>query len=241
LPSYILPIFPALAVLVAALFEEALDMETTPGWIEGAIMGLVFLFIAALFVVKKPELIRDLTVPPASLALTEAGGIALLLGVGVFILVGAWGMRHSAACFGGILLVHVLLWTSLASLAAVMDPYYSAERIGHWLRLNAGPGQFVVGYGVSWEDHLQTLVFYARRRVAVYGSPGELSLGVLHDPEASKWFVAESEADAALERLAPSDWVVTEEGHWSHMQDIPLGTYFRPIMHVGRLWLLQRV
>lgn len=241
LPAYLLPIFPALALLVAQRFEEDFEAETLPPWLRGGVVALIGLFIVALMLLKRPQTIPDLLAPPASLILAQSGFIGLVLGFGVFIFVGIWGMRRSAACFGGVLLVHVFLWTLLASMASGIDPYYSAESIGLWLRANAAPDQKVISYGVSYENRLQTLGFYARRRVAIYGDPGEFSLGQAHDPDSAGWFASEPEADAAIGRVAPGSWVVTDDEHWRRLHDLGLQPNFHPVIHSGRLWLAQRV
>lgn len=240
LPAYILPIFPTMALLLAESFEEAFQDNHMPRWLEGGLVALIVTFVLGLWILKWPHGLRLLASPPASLLIAQSGMVALLLGLGVFILVGVWGMRRSDACFGGILIVSVLLWTSLSALAGAIDPYYSAERIGQWLRLNAPASQRIVTYGVSFENRLQTLVFYSRRRVAVYGDPGELTLGLSHDPEAAAWSVPEPGADAAIGRVSAGTWVVTDDEHWMRLSDLGLANEFKALMHQGRLWLLQK-
>ena len=241
LVAYVLPVFPAMALLVAGHFEESMDEETLPRWMTGGLITLIGLFIAGLILLKCPLPIQALQEPPANGLLAQSGWTALILGFGVFIFVGVWGMRRTMPCFGGILLMHVLLWTSLASLAGVMDPYCSSRAIAEWLRLNARPDQQIVAFGESYEDHLQTLGFYTRRRIAIYGEAGEMSLGAAHDPEAAQWFVPTPEAEAAVVRVPSGTWVVTEEGHWSHLQALGLASGFRALQHTGRLWLLQKI
>ncbi|MFA5975464.1 MAG: phospholipid carrier-dependent glycosyltransferase [Elusimicrobiota bacterium] len=241
LPPYILPLFPALALLTAAIFDEAFSEERLPGWMRGGIIALIALFVTALWIIKWPHWVPALNELPASLAIAQSGWVGLLLGLGVLVFVGIGGMRRTVPGFGGILLVHVLLWSSVASLASSLDAYYSTQRLGAYLREQAQPQDRIVGYGVSYDNRLQTLAFYARRRIVVFGDAGELSLGLSHDPEASQWLVSETAADDAFRQMAKGTWVVTDEEHWNHLVSLGLSPAFERVMDQGRLRLLHHL
>lgn len=241
LPPYVLPIFPALALLAAAVFEKTIPAERTPRWMEGGLMALGLLWVASLVLMKWPHLLPALHRPPASWAIAQSGWVGLLLALGVFVLAGAWSLRNSGLCFGGILLAQALLWPNVGSLASALNPYYSTQSLGEFLRGHAQPQDRIIGYRVSYENRLQTLAFYARRRIAVFGDPGELSLGMAHDPEAAQWFVPEDQADQAIRLVPRGTWVVTNEEHWNRLKSLGLQAAFETVQRQGRLWLLHRL
>lgn len=129
--SCILPVFPALALLTGNAFEEALSGEAMPGWVQGGIVSLVVLFSMGLLIIKVPLPFAFFRAPPVAAFLHAAGLLGILLGLGVFVLVGVWGMRDTWAAFGGLLVVQVLLLTSINSAALALDPYFSARDLGH--------------------------------------------------------------------------------------------------------------
>jgi 4-amino-4-deoxy-L-arabinose transferase-like glycosyltransferase len=241
LVSYILPIVPALALLVGAAFEDALDEENLPAWVERGVAGLIAIFIGGLVVLKFPQAAPLFKDPAAAVFHAHSDALALILGIGVFILVGVWGMRDSAACLGGVMIVQVLLLSMLSSLSPILDPYLSNRGIAHVLSLQAAPEDRIVGYGVSYENALQSLPFYTKRRMAVFGDVGELETGRDHAEDAGEWFTPEAGAPAALSEMPVGTWVVTNEEHEKVLSQAGVAQTFEPAAREGPLLLLHKI
>jgi len=250
LAGYILPVFPAAAILIAAEFDEACREESMPRWLGGGLAALIVLYSLFLILLKWPRPLSFLSDPATQALLSQSGMLPLVLGLGIFIFVGVWGMRQVLTCFGGVMLVQVLLLTTLSSLTAQLDPYFSTRLLAETISERAGPQDRIVAYGVSYENSLQTLPFYAQRRVAVFGDPGELTLGRDHTPDAARqtsgearqeaaaWFASEESAQAALLREPAGFWGVTDEEHWGALQQVSAS--FEKIDEQGHLVLFQR-
>jgi hypothetical protein len=139
------------------------------------------------------------------------------------------------------MVVQVFVLTTLATLAGTLDPYLSTRALAMTLRERAQPLERIVGYGVSYENVLQTLPFYAGRRVMVLGPAGELELGAGHDPAAGDWFAPEETAQETLLRQSAGTWGVTDEEHWKTLSPAGGGNLFELIQREGRLILFQKV
>ncbi len=241
LVGYILPVLPALALLCGRAFEETLEDPQAPPWVERGVLALVLLHAAALCVLKLPcaaPLFQD---PVASAFRAHSDALSLILGLIVFILVGVWGMRQSVASLGGIMMAQVLLLSTLASLAINLDPFMSNKGLARALSLRAKPEERVVAYGVSYENVLQTLPFYTKRRLSVFGDAGELSTGRDQAPEDSDWFSAEPTAMDALSKMPEGTWVITNEEYLKGLSQKGLADAFEPAGREGRLLLLHKV
>src|SRR5262249_32249454 len=98
LVGYILPVLPALALLCGNLLDENLDAPGMPQWMELGVAALIFIFVAGLCTLKFPEAQVFFTDPVAAALRAHGDALGVMLGIGVFILVGVWGMRKPAAC-----------------------------------------------------------------------------------------------------------------------------------------------
>ena len=137
-------------------------------------------------------------------------------------------------------MVQVLLLAALSSLSVQLDPFLSSRTLAGIVQERSQPSDKVIVYGVSYENHLQTLPFYARRRVAVYGDPGELDLGSRHATDAAAWFAPENAALEALLHEPAGTWGITDEEHWSALEQGPSGNLFDKIAQEGKLLLFQK-
>lgn len=239
--AYVLPIYPAAALLIAFEFDQACAQEPMPDWLGKGVACLIVLFIVLLALLKWPRELSFLSDPMIHIVWAQSGTFALVLGFGVFILVGVWGMRQTLACFGGIVVVQVLLLAALSSLSTQLDPFLSSRTLAEIVRQRSRPDERVAVYGVSYENHLQTLPFYAKRRVAVYGDPGELELGRDHAADAPAWFAPEGVAALdALFREPAGTWVLSDAEHWVAVEQSPSGNFFNKVAQEGRLLLFQK-
>ena len=241
LVGYLLPIFPALALLVGAAFQEALEEQHLPSWIQGGVVVLILLLVGGLAVLKMPRAAVLFSEPVAAAFHFRADTLSLMLGFGVFILVGVWGMRQTWACLGGMMIVQVLLLSTLSSLAPTLDPYLSNRGLARTLALATKPDERIVAYSVSYEDVLQSLPFYTGRRIVIEGNPGELELGRQHAEDAGDWFLADPGALDALRALPGGSWVVTSEEAAKYMKAAGSLDSLDPVAREGTLLLFHKV
>jgi 4-amino-4-deoxy-L-arabinose transferase-like glycosyltransferase len=241
LAGYLLPIFPALALLAGAAFDEILDDENLPSWMQWGIACLITLFVAGLCLLKIPQAVKIFNDPSALAVHAQADVPALILGFGVFVLVGVWGMRRAWACLGGIMLTQVLLLSTFGTLALTLDPYLSNRGLARVLAQRARPEDRVVAYGLSYEDVLQSLPFYLRRRIVVEGKPGELELGRENAADAADWFWTDPGAQDGLRNLPSGDWVVTSEDAAKYLRQAGSLDPFELIAGEGSLLLFHKI
>ncbi|HVO33706.1 MAG TPA: phospholipid carrier-dependent glycosyltransferase [Elusimicrobiota bacterium] len=238
--GYVLPIIPALALLLAAEWEEAMDVKPAPRWMSWGIGALILFLSACLVALKGPLQMHEIADPILARLAARSGGLGLALGMDVFILVGVWGMREAVSCFGGILVAQSLLLCSVAAVAPALDTYLSVRQIGETLHERALPEDRVATYGVSYEDVMQSLPFYAQRRVLVLGEPGELALGLSHASDAADWYVPPERAAEALSQLPGGSWIVTGAEHAEQLLQGPSGESYTLVQSQGPYRLLQK-
>jgi hypothetical protein len=111
-----------LALLLAAKFDEALDADvrtseaSMPTWVAGGLCTLVVLFSAGLIALKVPGIFSRF--PETLFEYLQTNVISIVLGVGIFVLIGVWGMRRTWAALVGIGVAQVMIILAcLASLA----------------------------------------------------------------------------------------------------------------------------
>jgi 4-amino-4-deoxy-L-arabinose transferase-like glycosyltransferase len=243
LVGYMAPVFPALALLVANELDQSLSDETTPimpAWVGRGIAALILVLVIALVLVKLPPDVLNFDGPEWPLIRDQGGLLAMVLGLGVFILVGAWGMRQTLTCIGGVMLVQVLLLTSASSLAPELNAYESTRTIAERAAARIAPGETLVAYGANYENVLQSLPFYLRRRIPVLGPYGELALGQQQDNSTGAWFVPEDQMTSALMAMPAGTWGVTDAEHWQALRQTAPPESFQMISQDGRLLLFRK-
>jgi len=240
LPSYMLPVFPALALLIARFFEERLDAPETARSILWGLDAFILFFMSLLVLLKWVPGPAFLTDPLVTTLIEHGSLLALILALCVLILVGVWGMRKPAVAFGGILATQVIFLSSLAAVAPVLDPWLSTQTLAQIIATRAAPADRVVVYGVSYETYTQSLAFYTQRRIAIYGPPGELSLGKEHAADAADWFAEGEAANDALKRVPVGTWVMTDQEYLEKIRALELQQDFEIVERSGRLILLQK-
>ncbi len=238
--GYILPLLPALALLLAAEWDAVWESEPMPRWVAGGLAGLIIVFIAILTFIKGPLQTHSFPDPSMKLLAVHSGGLALVLAFAVFVLVGVWGMRKTRYTFVGIVAVQAIFLVSVAVLSRSLDAYFSTRALAQTIAERAQPEDRLAGYGVSYENVLQTLPFYARRRVIVLGDPGELALGFQHAGDLGDWFTPEASAAEGLAKLPGGSWIVTDAPHWAALQQGSQADVYTLVESQGLLRLLQK-
>ena len=178
LVPYILPIFPPLALLIGWRCHVALEVGL------GALRGYVAALVALLAVAGIGLPLYPLLVAKNDLG--AAGGV--VLGAIFLIEVAGASVAHLRKSTPGLLVT-----LALCSLCfAVAGPYFVYARIAErrtnkplalMIREQAPPEALVATFGYE-----QTVPFYAKRRVIVVGSMGELEFGSKQGDQAA-WFI----------------------------------------------------
>lgn len=168
LMPYILPLLPALALLIAARPAQALQQDL----LITALLTLVAGLALGLASLNWPAVIASSDRSEYFLPLAKPlGEIALLLTVsGAFVLVRAREVSRAAVFIG---VGWCLAWLLLVRAAAVVAPIYSGVNLAAAL---AAEDRDAPIYSVGTYD--QSLTFYLRRPVTLVGYRGELDYGL---------------------------------------------------------------
>ena len=176
LPSYILPIFPALALLIAVRLTT-IDARVL-AW---QLAPLPVIALAGLLAVPYTDRLASAAIPAAlyqnQMPWLYAAAAALLAG-GSAAVVCAWrGQVKSAAvvCAFAALATNQLLVTSEDALSPSHSTYHLAQKLKPELR----PG--VPFYSVGGYE--QTLPFYIKRTVTLVAYQDEMAFGLKHEPQ----------------------------------------------------------
>ncbi len=182
LVPYILPAIPPLAIVIADGLVTLIDGRTTTGsrrlaalgpllGIAGAVAIGIAMY-AAEFRAPYPMMVRP--------ALDAAGAIFVIGGIGCFVTF--WTRRGATG-------LAVFILTAAAALITVSYGRLMAEPIRSYAKLartieRLQPDARLVCY----PRYVQSLPFYAGRRVIIVGARTELTFGSEHDPDAAQYF-----------------------------------------------------
>jgi 4-amino-4-deoxy-L-arabinose transferase-like glycosyltransferase len=192
LPGYIIPIFPALALLIANRLDQVLGNTNELGlsWklqtLGFAVLGCVgFLFISEISVQARPDEIE-------AYAQYVYWVIAALIALITFSAVAAWqskhhGLRSILSFASGFFLCAIIAGTGHETLGRAVSGIDLATRVKALIPSNANI------YSVRLLDH--TMPFYLERTMIMVESPDELEFGVKQEP--SLWMPS---LDAFIER-----------------------------------------
>jgi 4-amino-4-deoxy-L-arabinose transferase-like glycosyltransferase len=174
LAPYVLPVFPALAVLVATEFARAWE-ENSSAPLRAGFRLLSFccgLLAAAvvMVVIVRPELAR--IPPPQAFALRPAAialaTILLVGGIGVPWIARVKGVHAAVAAIGAMM---VLFYGALEFAAPIINKPGTKD-LALWVKAHAGPDDRVF----HCYDFYQDFTFYAERPVGVVGNYAELEI-----------------------------------------------------------------
>lgn len=182
---YILPVYPAAALLIGDMIVRTLDGERRPLW------GSVWIMAGLMILIGIAGMVAPPFVPDQVLTATAGaliGGLFLIQG-----LVAAWASRRKEP------VTLVTGVTLLALLLMLAGPPLVLERVADHKQLRdfgqevlrvAPPDAAVISQGV-----LQGLSFYAQRRVIILGGVGELEFGS-QQGDHTGWFIGYPELAA---------------------------------------------
>jgi 4-amino-4-deoxy-L-arabinose transferase-like glycosyltransferase len=175
---YILPVFPALAVLLGHAFSTVLDGDFKPLRIQASLAGGVLCVVGA-GVVLYPHLASGADISKFSGAL--AGGLFLLQGLCVL---GAVARRNALALFIAFACFSYILECVLPSLVlpGIVEGKSSKELALKVAQI-APKEAAIISFGIE-----QGLSFYTGRRIIVFGDRNELEFGSRQGDQ-SAWFI----------------------------------------------------
>ncbi len=231
LPPYILPVFPALCVVLAAFFEENWH-HVAQGW-ETIVYGVFFFLIMCAglacgsgliypYLAAKPDIASVLHgVRGFSWALAGISFIAALSLV-------VKRMRTVSSLFS--LLVGFSLFVTIALMlhAHVADELNTTKGQAGTVSREARADALVVSYGTFDE----TLPFYLKKRTHIAAYTGELAMGAGYE-DAKQYFISEDE----LARLFRSDrevWVLFREKRLERLRGLGIGKEVAPVCRDNR-------
>ncbi|MDR3580673.1 MAG: glycosyltransferase family 39 protein [Oryzomonas sp.] len=175
---YILPIYPAIALLVGDMVVDALERITTGLTLSLRIMGGVMLLLGIAGCFAAPSVTEHVVSGPAGLligALLSSQGIAALRSA----------TSHDITGLVPCVVISGLL-VMLIGVPMICEPLAEQrglKTLGEKIRLIVPPDTPVVSQGLR-----QGLSFYARRRIIILEQPGETAFGFMHGDH-SRWLI----------------------------------------------------
>ena len=192
LVPYILPVYPALALLLGTTFSSALDRGFAPLKIPAIIFSIVGIILGVGSMVY-PHLADN---PKIS----AGGGIimgGLLFSLGVIALINSVRSR-TAPLFAGLAITALLI--GIFAPPVIYDNIVkkrSSRELALLVKKKAGKDALIVAFGYS-----QGLPFYAQRRVILVGDRNELEFGSRQGDQ-SAWFIDREQFDRLWAGPAP--------------------------------------
>jgi 4-amino-4-deoxy-L-arabinose transferase-like glycosyltransferase len=172
LPAYILPMFPAVALLVGRYCQQFLDEPVSSprsGVMTGLVSGIVILAIFVLYAVASGLLGRvELEEHIAPGRLTALIAIVMLLLVAG--LVGTWWMKKRLAVAALASVTPAVVFFLVLFAVPDVTPYRSSRDIGLAYADRLAPGEKMVFYG----HMLDSALFYSEREAIMLRRPDEL-------------------------------------------------------------------
>jgi 4-amino-4-deoxy-L-arabinose transferase-like glycosyltransferase len=210
LPSYILPIFPALAALIGLYLTEGagtrrIDWLALPAALIGAVSLLLVPFVTRFASAKVPVALFEAYQPwlyAGAAALSLAGLAAFRLGRQRRSVAAAFALAFGGFAFGqGILLGHDKL--------AVAN---SAHDVAATIRPQLAPD--TPFYSVDTYD--QSLQFYLKRTTTMVAYRDELAFGISREPEK---FIADLAGFERTWLATPTAWALMSHATWQELQN----------------------
>lgn len=186
---YILPVFPALAVLIGAWLARVISEDARPRlrtglWIYSAASGVLGLGVA--YAVLRPGLIRH----AAQMEALRADGLysAFALIAGAVAVHWLWRRKNALAT---VMAMAASVTVLLLALAHAQDEIArpGTRDLAAYFKAHGGAGDRVYHYAEYFHD----FSFYAQREVGLVGDPGELELAIDPAARASGRFIDAAE------------------------------------------------
>lgn len=186
---YILPVFPALALLIGAWVARVIEEDARPRlraavWIFSVFAAVLGLGLA--YAVLRPGIIRH----PEQMAALRVDGLTCAVGLvaGVFVVQWLWRRKNSlATVLAMAATATVLLFTLAHAQDAISRP--GTRTLAAGFENKAQPGETIYHYAEYFHD----FSFYAKREVGVVDNMGELGIAIDPAARASGRFIKDAE------------------------------------------------
>ena len=182
--TYLLPIIPLLAILLAAHFDRLIASPETKRrslWSSAGVLGALLMVAGIFAFIKAPGKVADMGIAVSSVQIAAA----LISVWGIAILVSAFRRREYSvigATAGGFAVVFI----SLLPVIATVAPQFTTEILIEKIRPGLTPQAQIVTF-----PYTQSVSFYANQRVYIIGAPSEINYGIAHLPsdERRQWIL----------------------------------------------------
>jgi 4-amino-4-deoxy-L-arabinose transferase-like glycosyltransferase len=218
LPPYILPVFPALSIILGYLFESEWQQRVNKNW-EIIVYSVFFCCVALAGLAYRIGALDEYlsSMPDIASVVRDARG--LLFGLSItslvtLIILAFKKMRTYSTLFlvlGGFSLAVV---TGLMLHAHVIDGLNTTKALAQRINASKTASSIIVDYG----SIDQTLPFYTRGRTYLASSTGELEMGSKY-PDAKGFFLNEDEM-ARLFRSDKDVWVVFKAKRLARLKEL---------------------
>jgi 4-amino-4-deoxy-L-arabinose transferase-like glycosyltransferase len=241
LPAYILPIFPALAVLVALHFfseEKNSGVLRTPDWIwqlcaasPMLLLIVVPLALPPVFHVMPPEWMK------------WQAPMAAVVGLGIFWLAKRWNTSARVAVTVGLGIFSMMAVTAETPLfETAFKANQTLKPLGLALRENFRPGDIVV----CWGKLPQGLPFYSGGVISAMNRPYFGGMDLTQVPfefpgnreRLGEWLLPDENALAQLLQGERRVWIVSFGGTMEHVRSVHSAVPLRSVTRVGQ-WELS--
>ncbi len=180
--TYILPVVPLFAILMAAYFDRVWNAPKTASFLTvcGAIFAFVLIVGGAIAWFVAPD-----KLDPMGASNIVAKGAALALMLWGFAQVFALWKRNNAALFGAMAGGYALCFLVAITLVSQIAPGITTAPLIAQIKPGIGPQTEILAIGFS-----QSLPFYTGKRMRVMGTPDELAHAKarLSQAERERWF-----------------------------------------------------
>ncbi len=210
LETYILPAFPAVALLIGRVWHEMVS-SPTPGLRRGigwSLAPMPILFLSGtLFIILKQPVIKKMQLQ-YGITLHDLNGLWIAI-TGILIIASLFFVyrqyRSAFTALAATFVVGILI--AIAAYIPKVDPYRSTKTLAQEMDISLPPGERLVFFWRLRDSGL----FYTKRLATVLESEQQLLDYLASDKRAL--CVIEKEQYEQLERVAKSSYVLGEEGN----------------------------
>ncbi|MCX8021174.1 MAG: glycosyltransferase family 39 protein [Syntrophorhabdaceae bacterium] len=234
LPPYILPIFPALSVVIGIFFSEIVEKKEKMVQ-ETLLYIFTFMFFGAISLLGIKGVFNPwiLMISDDSLNiiqelkpfLIETGFISFLAASYLLFLTFKsirFGDTHKSPLFLVIFSFSFLFLLSLFSIFDTIDKINASKEIGLMVQQNKQKGDLIINFG----SFNESLPFYTGERIIIVSYKGELEMGSKY-PDARPFFIDE-EAFQNMVKERKRVWIVSKKKRIERLKNI-LGEEYRLI------------
>ena len=210
LPPYILPVFPALSLILGTLFHEKWrDRIWRPEWIAYIV---IFAILASSFFLYGSAAFGsylDTVSDEARQVMKEVKGFSMgLSSISILLVIVLFIRRCNrfSVLFPFFTLFSCVIAFLLMQSAGTIDRLNTTKDLAALINSRAPAPQYIVNYG-GFEE---TLPFYTKRKIVIAAYKGELEMGAAYE-DAKDWFITEADFLKLLSSEAPTVGVLREK------------------------------